>query len=795
MTNGSDSLSLNLPISGMSCAACAVRLERVLNRLPGVEANVNFASERARVRLEKESSTVQDVVAAIHKVGFDVVEQNLTLELSGMSSERCAKRIQAALEALPDVHATVLFASSRASVRYRPGLVSPEQMVHAIELGGFQAHVVEGGQRGEERERRERAWQRERREFLIAAILTVPLMAEMVGMFFGSGHILPGWLQALLATPVQFWSGRHFYRRAWSALRSGTSNMDVLVTLGTSVAYLFSLFTLVTTPHGHLYFEASAAIITLVLLGKLLESRAKTKTGAAIEGLLNLQPPIAHVEVEGEIEDRDVSSLHSGDIFVVRPGESIPVDGVILDGLSEVNESMLTGESVPVVKAVGAEVFGATLNQSGMLRVKATGVGSNTALARIIRMVEDAQGSKAAVQRLADKISSVFVPVVVAIALLTWLTHWFISGDLASSLVSAVAVLVIACPCALGLATPTAIMVGTGQGARAGILFRNANALEQVQRLQVLVLDKTGTITEGKPSVSDVLPEAAIAEAELLRVALSLEQHSEHPLGQALVQHARESGVEAVEVGAFQAVIGRGVKGEVAGENWLLGSPRFLNENDIALDQAQIAKLEAQGKTVIAVARAGLLLGYIALADKVRDDARTAIADLQRQGIEVMMLTGDNPRAAAVIAKQVGITNVVAHVLPEHKAAEIQRLQANGRCVGMVGDGINDAPALAAADVGFAIGAGSDIALDTADVVLMRNRLDSLLDAISLSRATLGKVKQNLFFAFFYNVLGIPLAALSLLNPVIAGSAMALSSISVLSNSLLLRHWKPTRRD
>lgn len=400
-------------------------------------------------------------------------------------------------------------------MRYRPGVVSPEQMVRAIEQGGFQAHVLEGGQRAEERARCEHS------EFLIAAVLTVPLMAEMVGMFFGSGH--------LLATPVQFWSGRHFYRRAWSALRSGTSNMDVLVTLGTSVAYLFSLFTLLTTPHGHLYFEASAAIITLVLLGKLLESRAKTKTGAAIEGLLNLQPPIAHVEVDGEIEDRDVASLHSGEIFVVRPGESIPVDGVILDGLSEVNESTLTGESVPVVKAVGAEVFGATLNQSGILRVKATGVESNTALARIIRMVEDAQGSKAAVQRLADKISSGFVPLVVPIALFTWLTHWFISGDLASSLVSAVALLVIACPCALGLATPTAIMVGTGQGARVGILFRNANALEQVQRLQVLVLDKTGTITEGKPSVSDVLPEAAVADAELLRVALSLEQHSEHP--------------------------------------------------------------------------------------------------------------------------------------------------------------------------------------------------------------------------------------------------------------------------
>ncbi|MCL2893681.1 heavy metal translocating P-type ATPase [Brenneria tiliae] len=795
MTNKSEPLSFHLPIGGMSCAACAARIERVLNRLQGVEANVNFASERARVRLQPETSTSHEVVAAIQKLGFEVVEQNLTLELSGLSGESCAQRIEAELNALEGVNATVRFASGRAVVRYVPGLINPERIVRQIERGGYLAQVIDEGRRGAERERREKTWRRERREFLIAAVLTLPLMIEMAAMFWGQGHMLPGWLQWLLATPVQFWSGRHFYRRAWSALRNGSSNMDVLVTLGTSVAYLFSVFTLLTDAHGHLYFEASAAIITLVLLGKLLEGRAKAKTGAAIEGLLNLQPPIAHVEINGALEDRDVAALRTDDVFVVRPGESIPVDGVILDGLSEVNESMLTGESVPVVKGAGADVYAATLNQNGVLRVRATGVGSNTALARIIRMVEDAQGSKAAVQRLADKISAVFVPTVVGIALLTWLTHWLISGEFAASLVSAVAVLVIACPCALGLATPTAIMVGTGQGARSGILFRNANALEQVQRLQVLVVDKTGTVTEGKPSVSDVRPQEGVTESALLQVALSLEQHSEHPLGRALAHYARAAGVEAAEVSAFQAVIGRGVRAEVGEDEWLLGSPAFLAERGVAVDNQRIAALEAQGKTVIAVAIGLRLLGYIGLEDRLREDSRDAVRALQAQGIEVVMLTGDNPRVAAAIAAQLGIQRFVAQVLPEHKAAEIERIRATGRCVGMVGDGINDSPALAAADIGFAIGAGSDIALDTADVVLMSNRLSSLIDAVSLSRATLRKVKQNLFFAFIYNVLGIPLAALSLLNPVIAGTAMALSSISVLSNSLLLRYWKPTRRD
>ncbi|PWC10900.1 heavy metal translocating P-type ATPase [Brenneria roseae subsp. americana] len=795
MINNSAPLSFHLPIGGMSCAACAVRIERVLNRLDGVEANVNFASERARIRLQAEASSPREVVAAIQKLGFDVVEQNLTVEIVGMSSERCAERIRADLNALEGVSATVWFASGRAAVRYVPGIVERDRIIQQIERAGYLAHAVDDGDREAERERRKRIWHRERREFLIAAALASPLLVEMVGMFFEHGHLLPGWLQWLLATPVQFWSGRHFYRRAWSALRNGTSNMDVLVTLGTSVAYGFSVFTLFNDPHGHLYFEASAAIITLVLLGKLLEGRAKAKTGAAIEGLLNLQPITAHIEVDGEIRDRDVSSLRVGEVFVVRPGESIPVDGVILDGASDVNEAMLTGESVPVVKGVGSEVYAATLNQSGMLRVRASGVGSNTALARIIRMVEEAQGSKAAVQRLADRISAVFVPVVVSLALLTWLTHWLITGEFAASLVSAVAVLVIACPCALGLATPTAIMVGTGQGARSGILFRNANALEQVQRLQVLVLDKTGTVTEGKPSVSDIFPQEGVTARELLHVTLSLEQHSEHPLGQALACYARESGVAAAEVSAFQAIIGGGVRAEIDGKEWLLGSPTYLTERGVVLDSERIATLEAQGKTVIAVAIGSRLLGYISLQDRLRNDARDAVQALQKQGIEVVMLTGDNHRVASVIAAQLGIDRFVAQVLPEHKATEILRIQASGRCVGMVGDGINDAPALAAADIGFAIGAGSDIALDTADVVLMRNRLDSIVDAISLSRATLGKVKQNLFFAFFYNVLGIPLAAFSLLNPVIAGTAMALSSISVLSNSLLLRNWKPTQRD
>ncbi|MFP1772067.1 heavy metal translocating P-type ATPase [Lonsdalea quercina] len=787
----SQSQPLHLTVTGMSCAACASRIERVLNRLDGVSANVNFASEKAVVSLDDARSSSTDVIAAIRKAGFDVADQRVSLAVDGMSCVACAARIEKVLNKVDGVTATVNFAAGRAQVSVTPGSATPEFLIGRIERAGFTARQVTVGDREAERRRRAQAWKKDRNACVVAAVLSFPLLFEMAAMFFGQAHWLPGWFQWLLATPVQFWCGRHFYRRAWSALRSGTANMDVLVTLGTSVAYLSSLVTLLMSEHGDLYFEASAAIITLVLLGKLLEGRAKAKTGDAIEGLLRLQPQIAHVDVDGEWQERDVASLRCGEVFLVRPGESVPVDGVVIDGLSEVNEAMLTGESQPVVKQAEAQVYAATQNHSGALRVRATGVGSDTALSRIVRLVEEAQGSKASVQRLTDRVSAIFVPVVIVIAVLTFAANWLVTGLWDAGLVNAVAVLVIACPCALGLATPTAIMVGTGQGARAGILFRNASALENARRLQVLVMDKTGTLTEGRPSVVKVLPADGVSEDELLSLAMGLEQHSEHPLGQALVKYAQQVGASAAEVHGFSAIVGRGIRAQMGDSTLILGSPRFLTSRGVVFDTAIPAVQEQEGLTVVGLARDGQLLGYVCFDDRLRADAVETVNTLHRQGIRVVMLTGDNARAAARVAERAGIHAFFAEVLPEQKAEQIARLRAEGHCVGMVGDGINDAPALAIADVGFAVGAGSNIALDTADVVLMQSRLGGLPDAISLSRATLNKVRQNLFFAFFYNVLGIPLAAFGLLSPVIAGSAMALSSVSVLSNSLWLRRWKP----
>ncbi|MFP1928533.1 heavy metal translocating P-type ATPase [Lonsdalea quercina] len=787
----SQSQPLHLAVTGMSCAACASRIERVLNRLDGVSASVNFASEKAVISLDDARSSSSDVIAAIRKAGFDVADQRVSLAVDGMSCVACAARIEKVLNKVDGVTATVNFAAGRAQVSVTPGSATPEFLIARIERAGFTARQVTVGDREAERRRRAQAWKKDRNACVVAAVLSFPLLFEMAAMFFGQAHWLPGWFQWLLATPVQFWCGRHFYRRAWSALRSGTANMDVLVTLGTSVAYLSSLVTLLMSEHGDLYFEASAAIITLVLLGKLLEGRAKAKTGDAIEGLLRLQPQIAHVDVDGEWQDRDVASLRCGEVFLVRPGESVPVDGVVIDGLSEVNEAMLTGESQPVVKQAEAQVYAATQNHSGALRVRATGVGSDTALSRIVRLVEEAQGSKASVQRLTDRVSAIFVPVVIAIAVLAFAANWLVTGQWDASLINAVAVLVIACPCALGLATPTAIMVGTGQGARAGILFRNASALENARRLQVLVMDKTGTLTEGQPSVVNVLPADGVSENELLSLAMGLEQHSEHPLGQALVKYAQQVGTTAAEVHGFSAIVGRGISAQAGDSAVILGSPTFLTSRGVVFDAATPAQQEQEGRTVVGLARDGQLLGYVCFDDRLREDAAETVEALHRQGIRVVMLTGDNARAAARVAERAGIRQCIAEVLPEQKAEQIARLQAEGHCVGMVGDGINDAPALAIADVGFAVGAGSNIALDTADVVLMQNRLGGLPDAISLSRATLNKVRQNLFFAFFYNVLGIPLAAFGLLSPVIAGSAMALSSVSVLSNSLWLRRWKP----
>ncbi|WP_303785115.1 heavy metal translocating P-type ATPase [Azovibrio restrictus] len=787
---------LELSIAGMSCAACAARIEKVLNKLPGVVVSVNFASEKARIELGAEGTNAAQVVAAIEKAGFQVMPQTLDLAIGGMSCAACATRIEKVLNNLPGVQATVNLASERAKVRWQPGLADAEQVLAAIEKAGFTATRVEGQSREEEKARKEAAYQAEFRRFWIAALLTLPLVGQMFFMFGGDGDHghpeLPRWFQLLLATPVQFWIGWRFYDGAWKALRGGGANMDVLVALGTSMAWGFStVVTLAGLAHLHVYFEASAAVITLVLLGKLLEARAKARTSEAIESLVRLQPRTARIERDGQLLEVPVDSLMPGDVFVVRSGEAVPVDGRVLEGASAVDEAMLTGESIPVKKEAGDNVYAATHNGTGMLRCEATGVGEQTLLAGIIRLVAEAQGSKAPVQRLADRISAIFVPAVCSIALVTFLAWWGFGGDLATALVNAVAVLVIACPCALGLATPTAIMVGTGQGARAGILIRNAEALERAERVQILALDKTGTLTLGQPRVTDVLPLAA-GRAEVLALAASLEQGSEHPLARAILAEPEAAGVTAAT--DFQAHAGCGVSGQVGGRSLRLGAPAWILEKVEA--HPDIARLQEAGKTVVVLAEAGeppRLLGLIAIADPLRASTPAALARLIEKGVRPVMLTGDNPRTARAIARQAGITEFQAGILPEGKAKAVLGLKRDGVLVGMVGDGINDAPALAAADVSFAMGAGSDAAIKTADVTLMRNDLQALADALDLSRATLRKIRQNLFFAFIYNVLGIPLAALGFLNPVVAGAAMALSSVSVVSNSLRLKSWTPRK--
>ncbi len=783
--------SIDLPVEGMTCAACAVRIEKVLNRLPGVQAAVNFAAERAHVEFDPSATAPDALVRSIERAGYSVPPQAVELKVNGMTCAACAARIEKVLNRIDGVEASVNFAAERARVRLSPGAATTAELIAAVERAGYGAEEITATSREEEKARRAAVYARDLRLFWISVALTLPLVAQMVPMFTGAGHeFLPRWLQLVLATPVQFWIGKRFYVGAWHALRGGGANMDVLVALGTTMAYAFSAVVTVFTLDQHVYFEASAAIITLVLMGKLLESRARARTSAAIESLIRLQPRTARVERDGELTEVDVGTLAVGDVFIVRPGESIPVDGEVTEGTTTVNEAMLTGESLPVTKATGDRVYAGTLNQQGSLRARATGVGSHTQLAAIIRLVEEAQGSKAPIQRLADRISGIFVPVVVGISLMTLAVTWGLAGDFTTALINAVAVLVIACPCALGLATPTAIMVGTGRGAQSGVLVKNAAALEQAEHIRVLVVDKTGTLTEGKPALTDVVARGA-TERDVIALAASLEQGSEHPLAKAILDRARDEGVRLGRLAAFEAVTGGGVTGEVDGVPLALGSPAFLAGRGIDVPAAELEPLTAQGKTVVALARGREVLALPAIADRLRETSRDAVARLKAMGLEVVMLTGDNRATAGAIAREAGVDRFVAEVLPQHKAEEVRRLKSAGRVVGMVGDGINDAPALAAADVSFAVGTGSDVAIEAADVTLMRSDLAGVADAISLSRATLAKIRQNLFFAFVYNVLGIPLAAVGLLNPVIAGAAMALSSVSVVSNSLLLKRWRP----
>ncbi len=705
------------------------------------------------------------------------------LDVEGMTCTACAARIETNLNKLEGVEASVSFATDKATIRYSPKKLDVERLIGAIRDTGYDAHVArEGVLRDHAAEHRAALV-----DFAVAAVFTAPFLLEMGAMFAGGHGLLPGWLQWLLATPVQFWCGMRFYKGATKSLKSGAANMDVLVALGTSVAYLFSAAVLFLSLREHLYFEAGAVVITLVLLGKYLEARAKSKAAQALEGLIRLQPKTTWVERDGRLVEVDVATLKPGDSFTVRPGDAIAVDGRVLEGASAVNESMLTGEAMPVEKRAESRVYAGTINGGGALKCAATGIGKETILSGIIRLVAAAQASKPPVQKLVDQVSAVFVPVVVGVALVTFALWAWLGGGVGAAIIPAVSVLVIACPCALGLATPTALMVGIGRAARAGILIKNADALEGAEKLDTLVLDKTGTLTRGAPEVSALVPVPDARENELLRVAVSLEQLSEHPLARAILRYR---GMAPMPTSDFRAHGGRGVSAKLGGETGWLGSPEFLAEQGIATEASTLAELRTAGKTVVGVALGGRFLGWIALADKLRETSADAVAQLRAMGIEPVVLSGDNAGAVEVIARELKIERWRAGVLPDGKANEIDALRAEGRRIGMAGDGVNDAPALAKADVSFALAGGSGASLDVADVTLMKNDLSGLADAIALSRATLSKIRQNLFFAFIYNVLGIPLAAFGLLNPVIAGAAMALSSVSVVTNSLLLNRWK-----
>jgi Cu+-exporting ATPase len=720
---------------------------------------------------------------------------HVDLALEGMTCAACAARIQKALDRVPGAAAEVNFATESARVDYDRARADVDALLAAVARAGYSAHVRrdESAERALDSERRDAAWRALRRELAIAVMLTAPLLAQMLAMFWPGtmthGELLPRWLQLALATPVQFVIGRRFYAGAWRALRAGGANMDVLIALGTTIAWLWSAIVTLAGLREHVYFEASAAIITLVLLGKALEARARAGTSAAIERLMQLTPAVAHVERDGREVDVPLADVVAGDRFRVRAGEAIPVDGNVLDGSGAVDESMLTGESRSVAKTVGDRVYAGTLDVDGSLRCEATAVGNATLLAGIVRLVRDAQGSKAPIQRLADRVAGVFVPAVVVFAAITFVATWWLAGDVAPALVRAVAVLVIACPCALGLATPTAIIVGMGRAAQRGVLIRNAVALEHAGRVTTLVVDKTGTVTQGKPVVTAVHAADSAGEDRALAVAAALEQGTRHPLAQAIVEHAARRQIALPPVLDLATVPGQGAEGLVGDERQraLVGSVAFLERRGVAVDAQRLPEWSAAGETVVGVALDGRLLGVVTLADAVRETSRGAIARLADAGVDVVMLSGDNSATVAAVARDVGIATFAGGVTPAGKADEVRRLKARGGVVAMVGDGVNDAPALAAADVSFAIGAGAAVAIEAADVTVMRDDLDAVADAILLSRATRRKIRQNLFFAFAYNTLGIPLAALGWLNPVIAGAAMALSSVSVVGNALLLR--------
>ncbi|NUU76124.1 heavy metal translocating P-type ATPase [Paenibacillus xylanilyticus] len=820
-----DGLQTTLQITGMTCAACSTRIEKGLSRMEGVQqASVNLAIEQASVTYDPKAVSLGALRDKVEALGYGTVTESVDLDITGMTCAACSARIEKGLSRLPGVsRANVNLALETGHVEYAAGALKPSDITAKIKQLGYGAELQQTQE--ETSSVRERELQRKKWKWMISALLSIPLLWAMVGHFSFTSWIwvpelfMNPWFQLVLAAPVQFVIGWQFYVGAYKALRNGSANMDVLVALGTSAAFFYSLYltltsgfvtpttmdhggmgasTTATMPSIELYYETSAILITLILLGKWLEAVAKGRSSQAIKSLIELAPREARVIRDGQEVVVPAAYVAVGDLVLVRPGDSIPVDGIVEEGQSSVDESMLSGESLPVDKKPGDAVTGATLNKNGALRLRATRVGSDTALSQIIKVVEQAQGSKAPIQRIADVISGIFVPIVVGIAVLTFLIWYLFAspGDFAGSLEKAIAVLVIACPCALGLATPTSVMAGSGRAAEYGILFKGGEHLESAQQIQTVVLDKTGTVTQGKPVLTDVITAFDWAEAELLKRVGAAEQSSEHPLAEAIVAGIRAKGHTLTQSEQFENVPGYGVRARVEGQEVLVGTRRLLADAHVEVPEAtvqQMNDLEERGRTAMLVAVDGRWAGIVAVADTIKDTSREAIQRLQAMGIDVIMITGDNERTARAVAEQAGIHNVLAEVLPEGKAAEVKKLQDRGLKVAMVGDGINDAPALATADIGMAIGTGTDVAMEAADITLMRGDLNSIADAIEVSRRTMGNIKQNLFWALGYNVIGIPIAAVGFLAPWLAGAAMAFSSVSVVLNSLRLQRLKLER--
>ncbi|KYC75527.1 MULTISPECIES: heavy metal translocating P-type ATPase [Bacillus] len=796
----------NFQITGMTCAACATRIEKGIKKINGVkEANVNLALEKSSIKYDPEVVTEQEFQKKIQDLGYDVVKEKVEFDITGMTCAACASKIEKKLNKLDGIDkATVNFALETVLVEYNPEQASVPEIKEAIKKLGY---TLEQKKENTEQQidHRQKEIEKQQGKFIFSLILSFPLLWAMVSHFeFTRAIWLPDmfmnpWVQFALATPVQFIVGKQFYVGAFKALRNKSANMDVLVALGTSAAYFYSLYlSLMSIGSGahmiELYYETSAVLITLILLGKLFEAKAKGRSSEAIKKLMGLQAKNATVVRDDKEIMIPIEEVLEGDIVYVKPGEKIPVDGEIVEGQSAVDESMLTGESIPIDKNVGDTVIGSTINKNGFLKIKATKVGKDTALAQIIKVVEEAQGSKAPIQRLADVISGIFVPIVVGIAVVTFLIWYFVvsPGEFAEALEKFIAVLVIACPCALGLATPTSIMAGSGRAAEFGILFKGGEHLETTHRLDTIILDKTGTVTNGKPSLTDIILAEGIEESEFLTLVGTAEKNSEHPLAEAIVEGIRETGIELGSSETFEAVPGFGIQSTVNGKQLFIGTRRLMAKHNIIIQDelAKMERLEKQGKTAMLVAIEGRYAGIVAVADTIKETSKEAISRLYSMGLDVVMITGDNTQTAQAIADQVGIKKVIAEVLPEGKAEEVKKLQQSGKKVAMVGDGINDAPALATADIGMAIGTGTDVAMEAADLTLIRGDLTSIADAIFMSKKTITNIKQNLFWALAYNCIGIPIAAAGFLAPWLAGAAMAFSSVSVVLNALRLQRIK-----